>query len=72
MSSYYRVELGFSVMAKTEWRKSARCAGNGACVEMAPLGSQRGVRDAALGEKSPMLVLTLEAFSDLLSVLKEE
>lgn len=58
-------------MAKTMWRKSARCASEGACVEMAALGSQRGVRDAALGDRSPVLVLTPKALGDLLSALKE-
>ncbi|MWA03712.1 DUF397 domain-containing protein [Actinomadura sp. LD22] len=45
-----------SAAGATGWRKSARCAGNGACVEVGSLrGGAVAARDAYDGDTGPVL-----------------
>lgn len=50
-----------------EWRKSRRSANNGACLEVAP-GIL--VRDSKLGDDSPVLGFTAEAWRKFVAALK--
>lgn len=53
------------------WRKSSRSnGGGGACVEVAQVTDATGVRDSKLGEASPILALTNEAWTAFLSEVK--
>ncbi|GAA2162206.1 DUF397 domain-containing protein [Actinomadura napierensis] len=48
-----------SAVGATGWRKSARCAGNGACVEIGALrGGAVAARDAYDGDAGPVLAFS--------------
>lgn len=52
-----------------EWRKSSRCAGNGACVEVADSNGSVSIRDSKF-PRNPVMVLRPVQFSALLKTLK--
>ncbi len=53
------------------WRRSSRCAGESACVEIAPLTDGTiGIRDAKLPAGSPFIAVEREAYRAFLSAVK--
>ena len=54
-----------------EWRKSTRShGGGGACVMVAQVPGAAGVRDSKLGEASPVLPFTADAWASFLRDVK--
>lgn len=66
-TSWTRSSYSFSNGNCVEWRKPSRSANNGACFEVAP-----GVlvRDSKLGDESPVLSFTPEAWGKFTATLK--
>jgi hypothetical protein len=55
----------------TGWRKSARCAGNGACVEIGSLrGGAVAARDAFDGDTGPVLTFSAAEWRAFASAAK--
>ncbi|MFC4910727.1 DUF397 domain-containing protein [Actinomadura gamaensis] len=63
------------------WKKSSRCAANGACVEVARTGTRTGTgrgseagtiaaRDAKIGDASPVLLMSAAEWRAFLSRVK--
>ncbi|MCP2335580.1 DUF397 domain-containing protein [Actinomadura rupiterrae] len=59
------------------WKKSSRCAANGACVEVAATGplaaagtSAVAARDAKIGDASPVLLLSAAEWGCFLTEVK--
>ncbi|MGI5323501.1 DUF397 domain-containing protein [Actinomadura nitritigenes] len=62
---------GASENAATGWRKSARCAGNGACVEIGSLrGGAVAARDAFHGDAGPVLTFSAAEWRAFASAAK--
>jgi hypothetical protein len=53
-----------------QWRKARASAGNGACVEVAPVSGQIVIRDSKDPE-GPVLSYSPEAFQSFLATAKE-
>ncbi|WP_188984710.1 DUF397 domain-containing protein [Saccharopolyspora thermophila] len=53
----------------TTWRKSSRST-QSACVEVARGSGVMGVRDSKLGERSPILLLSADAWSGFLASVR--
>lgn len=53
-----------------EWRKSSRCAGNGACVEVTNLAGIAFVRDSRKSD-SPIIVLPRGKWLSFLNTVKK-
>lgn len=59
------------VPALHAWRRSSRCGGAGACVEVADLGARgMAVRDGKVPETSPVLFFSDEEWRSFLSGVK--
>ncbi|MEV5538027.1 DUF397 domain-containing protein [Saccharopolyspora shandongensis] len=57
--------------AFTNWHKSTRSSGNPQqCVEVGVAPGARGVRDSKLGESSPVLAFSRDAFAAFLGEIK--
>jgi len=57
--------------SQVAWRKSSRSnGGGGACVEVAQVAEATGVRDSKLGDASPVLPFSSNAWSSFLEGLK--
>ncbi len=63
--SVNRLEVG-----DLQWRKARASAGNGACVEVAPVSGQIVVRDSK-DPGGPVLSYSSEAFRSFLAAAKE-
>ena len=53
-----------------EWRKSSRSANNGACGEVAVTHDALLVRDSKLGDRSPVLAFSFQAWRRFMAGLK--
>lgn len=54
------------------WRESTYSNNQGACVEIAELPGSHLVRDSKLGDRSPILTVTPEAFAAFVQAVKDD
>lgn len=72
----FNLSAGFNLPSASDggpvnWRKSARCAGNGACVEVGGLPSGAvAARDAHYGDASPVLTFSAYEWRVLVEKIK--
>lgn len=56
----------------SSWRKSARCSANNGCVEVAATDDEVLVRDAKIGDGSPILRFGRTAFAAFVHTVKAD
>lgn len=53
------------------FRKSSYSSGEAACVEVADLSDGSAVRDSKMGDSSPVLTVSIEAFAAFVQAVKD-